>query len=347
VALVAAGVSVAGLSSASSSALPRATEDRPDEVAGEQVHFLYVIPTDAPDEQLDVNGLLTSSIARMQAWLAGQTGGPKLRLDTYQGQPDITFVRSSLTPPSVFDGGGSVRRYIEQLGFTNPKKTYIAYLGAFPAFSCGLATRGANAAVVWLTCALEWPTTAPFSLIDFVAMHETLHALGAVPDGAPNAYPDGHVRDPRDIMDRNPHQPDENGQVTAQLDPGRDDYYGHTMRDETDVADSRYLDSNPISGTPKMRLGSVVAVKKVARGRLFVRARVSNPGTGRVTVQCSAKQGKRRLRVAAARYAGGTATCTFAGVRRGLVSGKVTVRSGQAVASRTFRVRPQTSRAGK
>ena len=38
-------VSVVGLSSAASTALPRATEDRPDEVAGEQVHFLYVIPT--------------------------------------------------------------------------------------------------------------------------------------------------------------------------------------------------------------------------------------------------------------------------------------------------------------
>ena len=338
--LVVAGVSVAGLSTAGSTALPRATEDRPDEVAGEQVHFLYVIPTDAPDEQLDVNGLLTSSIARMQAWLAGQTGGPKLRIDTYQGQPDITFVRTSVSPPDPRSEGFVVRGFVEQLGFANPKKVYVAYLGAYGAPTCGLADREGKAGVLWLTCVLEWPTTAPFSLIDSVAMHETLHALGAVPDSAPNGYPDGHVRDPRDIMDRLPKQPDESGQVTVQLDPGRDDYYGHSMRSETDVADSPFLDSNPISGTPKLRLGSVVAVKKVARGRLSVRARVSNPGTGRVTVQCSAKQGKRRLRVAAARYSGGTAMCTFAGVRRGPVSGKITVRSGSAVASRTFRVRP-------
>jgi hypothetical protein len=306
-----------------------------------------VIPTDAPDEQLDVNGLLTSSIARMQAWLAGQTGGPKLRIDTYQGQPDITFVRTSESPPDPFSEGLVVRGFVERLGFTNPKKVYIAYLGTFAAPSCGLADRGAKAGVVWLTCALGWPTTAPFSLIDSVAMHETLHALGAVPDGAPNGYPTGHVRDPRDIMDYRAKQPDESGQVTVQLDPGRDDYWGHSMRDETDVADSRYLDSNPISGTPKLRLGTIVPVRKVAGGRLHVRARVSNPGTGRVTVRCSAKQGKRRLRVAAARYAGGTALCTFAGVRRGLVSGKITVRSGQAVASRTFRVRPTTSGGGK
>lgn len=336
--LVVAGVSVAGLSTAASTALPRATEDRPDEVAGEQVHFLYVIPTDAPDEQLDVNGELTNSIARMQAWLAGQTGGPKLRIDTYQGQPDITFVRTSVSPPDPNSEGLVVRQFVEQLGFTNPKKVYIAYLGAYGAPTCGLADRGGKAGVLWLTCVLEWPTTAPFSLIDSVAMHETLHALGAVPDGAPNGYPDGHVRDPRDIMDRLPKQPDESGQVTVQLDPGRDDYYGHSMRLETDVADSRYLDSNPISVAPKMRVGSVSRVK-APRGRLTVRARLSNVPAGRVTVQCSAKQGNRRLRVLARRYSASTALCTFGGVRRGPVSGKITVRSGQAVASRTFRVR--------
>ena len=191
-------VSVVGLSSAASTALPRATEDRPDEVAGEQVHFLYVIPTDAPDEQLDINGELTASIARMQAWLAGQTGGPKLRLDTYQGQPDITFVRTSLSPPSPFSEGRVVRQFVEQLGFANPKKVYLAYLGTFGAPACGLADIGGKAAgVVWLTCALGHPTTAPFSLIDSVAMHEILHVLGAVDDGAPNGYPDGHVRDRR------------------------------------------------------------------------------------------------------------------------------------------------------
>ena len=171
-------------------------------------------------------------------------------------------------------------------------------------------------------------------------MHETLHALGAVPDGAPNGY-DGHVRDPSDIMNCCGHEIDESGQVTALLDPGRDDYYGHSRRSDTDVADSHYLDSNPISSPPKMRVGSVVAQKRerVYRGRLTVGAPVSNPGTGRVTVQCSAKQGKRRLRVVASQYSRGSVRCSFAGVRRGPVSGKITVRSGQVVASRTFRVR--------
>jgi hypothetical protein len=302
-----------------------------------------VLPTDAPDEELDVNGLLTASIARMQAWLAQQSGGPKLRLDTFEGQPDITFVRTSLSPPNFLSEGGAVRRFIEQLGFAHPKKVYVAYLGAFEASSCGLATRGANAALVWLTCALGHPTTAPFSLIDSVAMHETLHALGAVEDEcALNGYPNGHVRDRRDLMDYRGVQPDESGQVTAQLDPGRDDYWGHKIPGCTDVADSHFLDSNPPSGggvAARLSLSPVTKLK-APRGRLVVRGAVNGVGTGRVSVTCSAKLGKRALRVLFARYAGREASCGFAvGSRRWFVNGKMTVRSGSAVASRTFRLR--------
>jgi predicted short-subunit dehydrogenase-like oxidoreductase (DUF2520 family) len=87
--LVVACAAVVGLSRAAPSALPRATADRPDEVAGEQVHFLYVLPTDAPDEELDVNGLLTASIARMQAWLAQQSGAPSFDSTPSRASPTL------------------------------------------------------------------------------------------------------------------------------------------------------------------------------------------------------------------------------------------------------------------
>jgi hypothetical protein len=316
-------------------ALPRATADRPDEVVGEQVHFIYVIPMDAPDEQLDVNGELTASIARMQAWLAGQTGGPKLRLDTYQGQPDITFLRTSMNPEGV-----SVHEYVERLGFTNPKKLYLMYAGSYPQAACGRATFGLKAAFVFLWCTSQFPRGSTFGAVEGSAMHEILHALGAVPEGAPH-WDEYHVTDSSDLMYPS-FSIDLNGEVTAALDPGRDDYYGHN-RSETDVADSPYLDSNPPSGTqppkpPKLRVGAVSRIKG-PRGRLTVRARVSNAGDGRVSVKCSARQGKRRLRMLAARYSAGTARCSFAGARRGTVGGKIVVRSGQMVASRTFRLR--------
>lgn len=334
-ALVVASALAAGLSSAAPSALPRATEDRPDEVAGEQVHFLYVIPTDAPDEHLDVNGELTTSIARMQAWLARQTRGPKLRLDTYQGQPDITFVRTSLEP--IFDEDHTIRQYVERLGFANPSKLYLMYFSTY-GDTCGLGNVGLKASVVWLSCTSQFRSGGTFSVLDAAAMHEILHALGAVDEGVPHWFPGGHVADRGDIMDYRALPVDGNGQVAVALDPGRDDYFGHGKSFHTDVADSRYLDSNPISGTPKMRVGSVTRIK-APRGRLTLGARVSNPGPGRVTVRCSAKQGKRHLRVAAARYSSGSALCSFAGVRRGPVGGTITVRSGKLVASRTFRVR--------
>ena len=325
--------SVGGLSAAAPSALPRATADRPDEVVGEQVHFLYVIPSDAPDGQLDVNGELTASIARMQAWLAGQTGGPKLRLDTYQGQPDITFLRTSQNPQGL-----SVREYVERLGFTDPNKLYLMYVGTYPQEACGRATFGLRAAFVFLWCTSQFPRGSTFGAVEVSAMHEIFHALGAVPEGAPH-WDEYHVTDSSDLMYPS-FTIDLNGEVTAALDPGRDDYYGHN-RSEIDVADSPYLDSNPPSGTqpPKLRVGAV-SRSKGPRGRLTVRARVTNAGDGRISVQCSARQGKRRLRVLAARYSAPTALCRFAGARRGLVSGKIVVRSGQMVASRSFRLRP-------
>jgi hypothetical protein len=223
--LVVACAAVVGLSRAAPSALPRATADRPDEVVGEQVHFLYVLPTDAPDEELDVNGLLTASIARTQAWLAQQSGGPKLRTDTFQGQPDITFVRTSLSPPDAFSEGLVVRRFVEQLGFAHPKKVYLAYLGAFEASSCGLADRGGKG---WARLAHLRPRASDHRSIQSDRLRCDARDPPCPRRGrrvCPNTLL-GHVVDRRDIMNYDGTRPDENGQVTVQLDPGRDQYWG-------------------------------------------------------------------------------------------------------------------------
>jgi hypothetical protein len=203
---------------------------------------LVVPPTDAADEELDVDGLPTASIARTQAWLA-------------------RLLRGARRAP--------LRRAAR---LRAPEEVYLAYLGAFGASSCGLADRGGKAGLVWLTCALGHPTNAPFSLIDSVAMHETLHALGAVDD--------------------------------CSAEPGT----GLTAQ-----------------GAPRPA--------SCARN-------LNGVETGRVSVKCSAKLGKRSLRVLFARYAGRVARCGFAvGARRGFVTGKITARSGTAVATRSFQLR--------
>jgi hypothetical protein len=74
-----------------------------------------------------------------------------------------------------------------------------------------------------------------------VAAHELLHTLGAVPRGAPNDCPepnDAHTcDDPNDIMhpfiDRSP-------LASKALDPGRNDYYGHSSG-FVDTQDSPWL----------------------------------------------------------------------------------------------------------
>ena len=79
--------------SADSAARARATTDLPDEISGAQVHFMYVVPADGVDGQLDTNGAMEESIARIEHWFERQAGNQGLRVDTYNGVPDITFVR--------------------------------------------------------------------------------------------------------------------------------------------------------------------------------------------------------------------------------------------------------------
>jgi hypothetical protein len=71
----------------------RTTTDMPDDFQGPQVHLPYVVPSDGSDGALDTNGQFEQSIDRIQHWLLSQTGNQGLRIDTYQGAPDITFFR--------------------------------------------------------------------------------------------------------------------------------------------------------------------------------------------------------------------------------------------------------------
>ena len=87
--------------------LDRATADRPDDQTGAQVHFMYVLPSDGVDRALDTNGTMARSVAAFQSWLAGQTGGRRLRVDTYQGKLDVTFFRMSESDAEV-SGAGAV-----------------------------------------------------------------------------------------------------------------------------------------------------------------------------------------------------------------------------------------------
>ena len=95
-------------------ALPRSTADRLDEVRGPQIHVVYAVPADGQDRGLDENGALEGSVASFQAWLAAETGGPNLRLDTYQGSLDVSFVRLKATDAVLASRGAFVREAVEE-----------------------------------------------------------------------------------------------------------------------------------------------------------------------------------------------------------------------------------------
>src|SRR5262245_17001950 len=71
----------------------RAAVDLPDDMSGNQVHVIYVLPRDGVDQNLDIDGTLSGSMLLAQNWFASQTNGRRVRYDTHRGTLDMTFVR--------------------------------------------------------------------------------------------------------------------------------------------------------------------------------------------------------------------------------------------------------------
>jgi hypothetical protein len=76
--------------------LPRSNQDRPDQVSGYQIKFVYVVPKDGLDRQLDTNGVLTEIINQGNDFLE-QEIGKRFQIDVWQNAYDIEFFRSELT----------------------------------------------------------------------------------------------------------------------------------------------------------------------------------------------------------------------------------------------------------
>ena len=79
-------------------ALPRSEIDRQDDLAGRQVHVIYAVPKDSGNLNGDTNGAVSQVINNMNNYLENR-GAPGLRwrVDTYQGQPDITYFQFDKT----------------------------------------------------------------------------------------------------------------------------------------------------------------------------------------------------------------------------------------------------------
>jgi hypothetical protein len=234
----------------------RTAEDRPDDVDGYQIRVMYVLPSDGQDEELDRNGKIATTVMAWNEWLASQTGGPKLRLDTCDGELDIGFFRMERTEAYTKSLGAFVRERIErELQPKDPKKILAVYYGGGSEYSCGGGPWPpeliAKVAAVYLkgtppgspACAtneLGASVSAP-GYFEFAMIHEIFHGLGAAAECAPDHHLRGHVStDPTDLMWTGdaPWAPET-------LDIGRDDYWGHGRADCVDLARSVFVDPLP------------------------------------------------------------------------------------------------------
>src|SRR5205814_4073530 len=123
--LAASLVFVGTVAGGSHHALDRVTAERPDEVAGPSVHVIYALPSDAPDQGFDTSGTVASWLSFFNDWLAQQTGGTRIRVDSYQGTPDTTFLQLSQSTAAYADENSAffaMRQAITAAGFNDPQK---------------------------------------------------------------------------------------------------------------------------------------------------------------------------------------------------------------------------------
>lgn len=245
----------AALAVAAPAPLPRSIVDRPDDVSGPQVHLVYAIPADGVDHALDTNGTIAGTVSAWEGWLAGQTGGRVLRLDTYRGADDITFVQLPQTDAEIASRGAYVRDLIEgdlkADGLIVAGKIYAVYYDGSSTYSCGggawppvlsgvvaaLYLQGAPpGAPPCNTNRFATPGEQP-GYLDFAMLHELLHTLGFVPSCAPHFTQAGHVSDSNaDVLYAGPLP-----WYPSKLDVGHDDYFDAHIPGCPDLADSPFL----------------------------------------------------------------------------------------------------------
>lgn len=247
--------------------------DRPDAVAGRQIHVIYALPADGVDRFADVGPGITTDLAAVVVWWQHQdyTRAPRFDLAAFPcfsslGALDISQVRLPQNAAYYYDEvtrSGRLTADLVAAGFADIDKKYLVYYDA-PSLQvgiCGQARQNPTAggalgyAGVWLAPNIEsTPTSSGCGQIEspgnrggysaMVAAHELIHTFGGLDTWStahpPNACPDtpAHACDSDfDIM-----RP---SGVTywldnAVLDAGHDDYYAHSGS-WWDVQDSSWL----------------------------------------------------------------------------------------------------------
>lgn len=221
--------------------------DLPDAVTGQQLHAVVAVPSDGADTFAADAAKLQDDAAAIDTWWRSQdpTRTPRFDQAVYSGSTclDISFVRLSGTGASYAALGarGAFDGVITEIGRSGSTyKDYLIYYDGPSVETNVCGTGGTRAFNTGLSFAIVWLQGCPSVPNSTIAAHELLHALGAVPSGAPHACPGdtGHVCDQtNDIM-----YPYTSGQALSSLslDYSHDDYYGHSGS-WSDIQDSLWL----------------------------------------------------------------------------------------------------------
>jgi hypothetical protein len=223
------------------------TSDTPDITTGRLIHPIVAVPSDGADNFAADANKLADDVASMTAWWTGQdpTRAPRFDQAGFPGGTclDISFVRLP-DPASSFRGGSaSFNRLVSSLqnaGFSNVfKKYYVYYDGpSVEANVCGTGGGNFSTGPGW---SVVWLSGCPGVATDGIGAHELLHALGALPAGAPHACP-GDLAHPCDAPFVDVLSPQTDGRPLQQqvLDVNHDDYYAHSGTWD-DIQDSGWL----------------------------------------------------------------------------------------------------------
>jgi Divergent InlB B-repeat domain len=218
----------------------------PNGVAGNPVHWIYLIPADGSDNLATVASAMQSDAEQVDAWWRGQDPTRTPRNDSTAfscgSQLDISTVRSTsssaqLTPTSA--RFAAITTAVQQAGFTSSLTKYLVYYDG-PVDDDNLCGEGGSIGSGF-GVAIVFFRSCPGISTAAVAAHEFLHTIGAVPSAAPNDCPgqnEGHTCDDKsDLM-----YPaiGLEGLSAKVLDPGRNDYYGHSGA-WLDTQDSAWL----------------------------------------------------------------------------------------------------------
>ena len=256
--------------------------DRPAATTGAQIHAIWVVPADSPDTFATGAGKVADDLASLSSWWLGQDPTRAPRIDTAVFPTgtcaDISFVRLP-EPASALLGADNAFQTIGSnlatMGFGNLFKKYLVYYDG-PMVENNVCGVGAGNFLSGPSFAVVLDAGCPGIATDATAVHELLHALGALPDGAPHGCtaadnPLGAVDDPfhpcdseQDVL----YPTARPGVPLAQLilDVNHDDYYGHTG-EWNDIQDSAWLHVLAAPIVPlSLKISGAGAVESVVPG---------------------------------------------------------------------------------